>query len=153
MVFQGADMTQLSAHFSYREFTDSEIAIRRGLDNTPDAEALANLHLLANAMEAVRDLLGVPIHVNSAYRSLKVNAAVGGSPWSAHTKGLACDFVAPAFGTPQQIARAIIESQIDFDQLIDEGFWLHFAIGDNLRLQVLTAHFNGGKTTYTAGIA
>jgi zinc D-Ala-D-Ala carboxypeptidase len=145
-------MTQLSQHFSYEEFTRSVIAIRRGLDNTPDQEALANLHLLAAAMENVRALLGVPIHVDSAYRSPKVNAALGGSANSAHMRGLACDFTAVAFGTPQQVARAIVDSDIDFDQVIFEGDWVHFAIGDNMRKQVLTAHFNGGKATYTAGI-
>lgn len=146
-------MTQLSAHFSYEEFVHSEIALRKGLDNTPDAEALANLHLLASAAETVRDLLKVPIHVNSAYRSPKVNAAVGGSLHSAHIQGLAMDFTAPQFGTPQQIARAIVDSDIDYDQVILEGDWVHFAIGDKMRKMVLTAHFNGGRATYTAGLS
>lgn len=144
---------QLSPHFTLAEFTSSEIALRKGLDNTPDAEALANLHLLADAMENVRELLAVPIHVNSAYRSPKVNAALGGSANSAHMRGLACDFVAPAFGTPQQIARAIVDSYFDYDQLILEGAWVHFAIADKMRKQVLTAHFNGGRATYTAGLS
>lgn len=146
-------MMQLSAHFSFEEFTQSEVALRKGLDNVPDSEALANLHLLADAMENVRAILAVPIHVNSAYRSPKVNAALGGSANSAHMKGLACDFVAPAFGTPQQIARAIVDSNINYDTVIFEGAWVHFAISDNMRKQVLTAHFNGGKATYTAGLS
>lgn len=143
----------LSEHFTLEELTASEIATRKGIDNTPNAEAIANLTELAGFLEKVRALLGVPLHINSAYRGPKVNAAVGGSTTSAHMTGQAADFVAPAYGTPQEIAKAIEASTIDFDQLIYEGTWVHFGIRGDMRRQVLTAHFGNGKTTYTTGIA
>jgi len=57
---------QLSKNFSLAEFTRSETALRKGLDNTPDAETIVNLTELARGMEQVRDLLTHPIHINSA---------------------------------------------------------------------------------------
>lgn len=148
-----AQAVNLSAHFSLAEMTASEIAIRKGLDNTPTPEIVENLKLLCVYLERVRELLAVPMIVHSGYRSPKVNAALGGSEKSAHMQGLACDFTAPNFGTPQEVCRMIVESDIAWDQLICEGSWTHFAISDNMRKMVLTAHFNGGKATYTAGIA
>mgnify|MGYP001579234496 CR=1 FL=1 len=143
----------LSAHFTLEEMTHSEIAMRKGIDNTPSAEVIVNLTELAGVLEQVRDLLGVPIHINSAYRGPKVNAAVGGSPTSAHMTGQAADFIAPQFGTPIKIAELIAASNIDFDQLIYEGTWVHIGIRGDMRRQILTAHFKDGKATYTQGIA
>ena len=146
-------MTLLSPNFSLEELTASEIALRRGLSNTPDASIIANLTELAGYLEQIRSLLGVPLIIHSGYRSPKVNAALGGSTTSAHMTGQAADFVAPQFGTPQEIAKMIAESAMQWDQLIAEGFWLHFGIRGDMRKQVLTAHFNGGKATYSQGIA
>ena len=146
-------MTQLSQNFTLNEFIHSEVATRKGIDNTPPADVLANLHELAAQMEKVRDLLGAPIHINSGYRSPKVNAAVGGSTVSAHMTGQAVDFTCPTFGTPLEVAIEIAASDIEFDQLIAEGSWIHLGIRGDMRRQVLTAHFNGGKATYTAGLA
>ena len=143
----------LSAHFTLEEMTHSEIAMRKGIDNTPSAEVIVNLTELAGVLEQVRDLLGVPIHINSAYRGPKVNAAVGGSTTSAHMTGQAADFIAPQFGTPLEVAKAIAASEITFDQLIYEGNWTHLGIRGDMRRQVLTAHFKDGKATYTQGIA
>ncbi len=142
----------LSAHFSLEELTHSEIAVRKGIDNTPSAEVIANLTELAGVLEQVCVLLTVPLFIHSAYRSPKVNAAVGGSQTSAHMTGQAADFTAPQY-TPQEIAKMIAKSDIAFDQLIYEGNWVHLGIRGDTRRQILTAHFNGGKATYTQGIA
>ena len=146
-------MTQLTEHFSLAELTVSEVAARKGLDNTPDADSEENLRILASYLEQIRALLGVPLHINSAFRAPKVNVAVGGSGTSSHCAGEAADFTARQFGTPQDIAHAIMASDIPYDQLIYEGTWLHFGIREPMRKQELTAHFAGGRVTYTAGIA
>ena len=147
-------MTQLSEHFTLEELTQSDIAVRKGLDNTPDDDSLENLKELTLYLEQIRALLGVPMHINSGYRAPKVNAAVGGSSHSAHMRGEAADFIAPDFGTPQEIAKMIINNgAIEFDQIIYEGTWVHFAISDKMRRQVMTAHFAGGHASYTSGIA
>ena len=144
---------QLTEHFSLDELTVSEVAVRKGLDNTPDADSLENLKILAGYLERIRELVGVPLHINSAFRAPKVNQAVGGSPTSSHCMGEAADITAPQFGTPQEIAKAIMASDIPYDQLIYEGTWLHFGIREPMRNQKLTAVFGGGKVTYLPGIA
>lgn len=147
-------MTQLSDHFTLDELTRSEVGIRRGLDNTPPPEIVETLRFLASKLEEVRAVLNAPMHINSAYRGPKVNAAVGGAPTSQHSKGEAADFVAPGFGTPLATCRAIVDAGIDFDQLIYEGSWVHvsFTLDRQPRRQVLTAHFEGGRVRYTAGL-
>jgi hypothetical protein len=136
----------LSEHFTLAEFTRSETASRRNLDNTPDQDTIGNLIILAQGMEDVRKLLGHPIHINSAYRSPKVNSAVGGSKDSAHMKGFAADFTCPGFGDPWQICNEIIKGGIKCDQLILEYFtpggggWTHISFDPMARGMVLTKH-------------
>lgn len=149
----------LSPHFTLEEFTHSDIAVRKGLENIPDADTIEVMKVTAARLEEVRELLNVPIKVNSGFRSLKVNSAVGGSASSQHCKGEAVDFIAPDFGTPQDVCRAILDSTIDFDQLIAEGIdnanggWIHISFTDTPRHSVLTARFTNGKAVYTQGIA
>ena len=143
----------LSEHFTLEEFTESDTAVRLGIDNTPGHVELTNLIKLATYLELIRTALDAPITVRSAYRCQKLNSATGGADDSWHTKGLAADFIAPAFGTPQQVCKAIIDAEIPFDQLIYEGSWVHVSIGEPLRVQVLTARFTQGKkVSYTEGI-
>jgi zinc D-Ala-D-Ala carboxypeptidase len=121
---------QLTENFTLEEMCASQAAARRGLDNTPGAAELANLKRVAAVMEMVRTILGGPIHVDSGYRSPLVNASVGGVSTSAHCRGLACDFICPALGTPTDVALAILRSDIDYDQLILEYGWVHLALAD-----------------------
>jgi zinc D-Ala-D-Ala carboxypeptidase len=144
----------LSEHFSLEQMTASEIALRRGLSNIPPVQIVDNLRTLCRSLERIREYLGAELVVHSGYRSYEVNTLLGGAANSAHMQGLACDFTAPNYGPPQKIARSIIESDIAFDQLIFEfGSWVHFAISDNMRKQVLSANSKAGSTVYTAGIA
>ena len=138
-------MEQLSPHFSLAELTVTS----SGLSNKPSAVELARLTATAQAMEAVRKLLGQPITVNSGYRSAAVNRAVGGSPTSAHALGYAVDFVCPAFGDPMAICKAIKASGIKYDQLImEKNRWVHISFDPRMRGQVLS--FWGGA--YKAGL-
>ncbi len=140
---------QLSPNFTLEEFTRSQTAARKGIDNTPDARILTNLRHLAAQLERVRTLLGnVPIHVSSGFRSAALNKAVGGSRKSAHMLGLAIDFTAPNFGTVLQTAKAVAQSDIEFDQIIHEyGSWVHLGVaapGTQGARQLLTiAHGTG----------
>lgn len=144
-------MTQLSQHFSLEELTHTDT----GLPNHPSDTELDHLRSAAFRMEAVRTLLGgAAIHVDSGYRSMAVNLKVRGVPTSAHCLGYAIDFKCPDFGTPVEIVRAISESNIKFDQCIEEGTWVHISFDPRLRQQVKTAHFADGKPTkYTTGVA
>jgi len=128
----------LSRHFTLDEFTLSQTAARLDLDNTPDPDALARLKTTAAGMEEVRAYLGKPINISSGYRSPAVNAAVGSGPTSAHVKGMACDFTAPAFGTPLAICRALLKSGIEWDQLLFEHTWVHLSFDPRMRQQTKT---------------
>lgn len=130
----------LTEHFTLEEMTFSESAARFGLSNEPGATELANLRRIASEMEAVRTLLGLnPINVHSGYRSIPVNALVGGVPTSAHVKGLACDFVCPGFGSNYAIAKKIESSDIPYDQVILEYGWVHLGLAeDPMRRESMT---------------
>ena len=138
----------LSDHFSLAEMTISQTAERLGIPNVPTPEIIARLKAVAAKMEQVRAIVDQPIIVNSGYRSVAVNRAVGGVGTSAHSFGNACDFICPAFGSPGAVAKAIADSDIRFDQLIEEGSWVHISIDPRMRGQVLT--MRNGK--YTVGL-
>lgn len=119
----------LSPNFTLAELTVSETAARNGLDNTPGPIAYQNLVRLANFLEEVKKVLGgKPIMINSAYRGPEVNAHVGGSKNSQHMVGCAADIRVPGM-TPDQVVKAIIASELQYDQLIREfESWTHISI-------------------------
>lgn len=129
---------QLSPHFSLAELTVTET----GLANTPNAQEVERLKLLAAFMEKVRAELGNrPIAVNSAFRSEAVNLTVHGVPNSAHRLAYACDFTVAGM-TPYEVCVALDHAanfkRIVFDQLIQEGTWTHISRDPQARGQRLT---------------
>lgn len=145
---------KLSEHFDLDEFEHSGIALARGIDNTAPPNVLRNLVVLAAALEEVRALLGHPINISSGYRCACLNQAVKGAVNSAHMSGYAADFTCDSFGTPLDVVRAIVDSDIKFDQCIEEGHWVHFSVDPQMRQRILTAHFDAkGNVTYTQGVA
>jgi predicted chitinase len=136
-------------YFTLEELTHTE---HRNIDNTPPPEIVETLRQTAQQMDRVRTRLGKPIRVNSGYRSPALNAAIGGAPTSAHMSGYAVDFVCPGYGPPLQICQAIIASDIQFDQLIQEGSWVHISFDPRLRMQQLTATFTASGTQYSSGV-
>lgn len=145
---------KISEHFTLEELSFSETASRCGLENIPDAVATANLERIAAFMEKIRTLLGNrPIVVHSGYRSPQVNKAVGGVITSAHCRGLACDFACPTFGTPVDVALAIVRSELVYDQLILEDGWVYVSVPEDgliSRRESLTKPSK--EATYQAGI-
>lgn len=65
-------------------FKDVELACKCGCGYMPQAELVAKL-------DSLRLLVGEPIVVTSVARCEKHNRAIGGSPKSAHVRGLAAD--------------------------------------------------------------
>jgi zinc D-Ala-D-Ala carboxypeptidase len=144
---------QLSQNFKLNEFTTSQTATRKGIDNTAPAPIVERLRMVANTLEQIRTLLGNhSIRISSGYRCIALNRAIGSGDSSAHTLGYAVDFTCPGFGTPKEVAKKIAESDIKYDQLIYEGTWIHLSVDPRNRRDLLTAHFRGGKVTYTKGI-
>lgn len=62
-------VNNLTPHFTLEELTHSATALRLGIDNTPAAEIVENLRVLAGGLETAREILGgLSIRVNSGYR-------------------------------------------------------------------------------------
>jgi len=136
---------RLSKHFTLEELTHSETATRLDIDNTPNESVIDNLKFLAEKLEDVRVLLHSPMLVSSGYRSLPLNNHLGSKGTSAHTVGLAVDFISPSFGTPKEIVQAIVDSDIEYDQVILEfDRWVHLAFSkDKPRKQALIINRKG----------
>lgn len=141
---------QLSAHFSLEELTLSNTAIRAGVDNTPPAKVVLCLIHLASVLEVVRQIVnGKPIHINSGYRSLRLNQMIGGSKSSAHVLGLAADIICPEFGTPLELCTALSKEAdpLNYDQIIHEyKSWCHIGLakeGEKARQELLTIKSDG----------
>ena len=144
---------QLSSHFSLEEMTFSSTALRMGIDNTPSPEVVANLTTLCGTLEMIRESLDEPMTIDSGYRSPALNAAVHGAPTSAHVSGWAADFICSSYGTPLEIVKEIASwDGFDFDQIIQEGTWVHISVAPTMRRQILTATFNNGVASYREGI-
>jgi zinc D-Ala-D-Ala carboxypeptidase len=137
--------------FDLVEFTVSETAVRRGIDNTPPAFAITNIeNVCRHGLDIYRERADRVVIVTSGYRSPKLNSAIGGAKDSQHTKGEAADIIVP--GLPvSEVIRQIRAWGIPFDQLIDEfGEWVHFSLKiEGNRGEVLEARKVGGKTVYT----
>ena len=145
-------MATLTEHFSLEEMIFSETAARHGIDNKPNAAARQKLlELCENMLEPIRELAGGPITVTSGYRSPTLNSIIGGAPESQHKTGEAADINCPLLN-PQALFQRIRQSDLPFDQLIDEfGAWVHVSHrrpGRNRR-EVLRARKLNGETIYT----
>lgn len=123
----------LTPHFTLEELTVSESAERNGWDNTPNEAELANLTRLAEFLEQLKTLLGgKPIMVNSAFRCKQVNDAVGSKDSSQHRVGCAADIRVPGM-TPDQVVRAVVGSDLPYDQVIREfDRWTHISVPNTL---------------------
>jgi len=109
---------KLSDNFSLDEFTFSNTAIRKGIDNTPSAEVIENLTQLCRILEFIRYGIEKPIKITSGYRSPKLNKAVGGSKKSQHIEGKAADIQVPGMTTEELFL--FIKGNYSYDQLIQE---------------------------------
>lgn len=130
----------MARYFTFSELIASETAKRKGVANIPNWEQIDNLRALADeVLDKVRLLWGEPIYVNSGYRSEALNALVWGKPTSQHLRGQAADITTGSVEGNRQLFGMIEQSDIAFDQLIDEcGYtWLHISYSDNPRRNVL----------------
>ncbi len=146
---------RLSSHFTLRELVQSQVATRRGIDNTPDAGVIENLkRVCEGVLEPVRAHFGFPYSPTSGYRSPALNRAIGGAPKSQHIRGEAVDLNLP--GVANTVLARWIRDNIPFDQLILEfpdpddpaAGWVHCSlVASGYRRDVLTCTRNG----YTRG--
>lgn len=119
----------MSEHFPLSELVATS---HPDLQDEPSPEVRWNLtRLVADALEPARSTWGVPVHVNSGYRSKAVNQAVGGSATSAHVRGLAADVVPQGLDL-QAAYEQLRASGLVLDQAIFEEHggarWLHLGL-------------------------
>ncbi len=149
---------QLSKNLSLTEMIISSEAKRKGINNVPTEEHLANMKKLAiNIFQPIREYFNVPIHISSGYRSPALNKAIGGSSSSQHCSGEAMDI--DMDGTTISNAQIFnwIKNNLVFDQMIWEfgtdanPDWVHVSYESTgkQRKQVLKATRKNGKTVYT----
>ena len=75
------------SNFKLSEFTTTTT----GKTNIPNAIQKDNICYVAWRLQHIRDCIGLPLVVDSGFRSPQVNRLVGGSPTSLHLQGLAVD--------------------------------------------------------------
>ena len=119
----------LTEHFTLEELT---VTSHREFDNTPNEAEIENLTRLAEFLEQVKTVLGgKPVMINSAFRSKQVNDSVGSKDTSQHRVGCAADIRVPGM-TPNQVIQTIMQSDIQYDQIIREfDSWTHISIPNN----------------------
>ena len=145
-------------YFTLYEMTASATAKRKGINNTPNESVKRNLQLLVkNILDPLRDAWGAPIIVTSGYRSVRLNAAVGGARSSQHVTGQAADIrtVSDRPEDNRKLRDLLIKLNLPFDQLIDEFGcdWIHVSFNESgNRGQLLSAKRVKGITVYYAGI-
>ena len=149
-------LENLSEHFTIKELTHSDTAIRLGIDNSPTEQVLINLqNVVQFILEPLRNYFDKPIKINSGYRSVALCEALKSKPTSQHTLGEAVDF--EIIGIPNQVASEWLVKNLDFDQCILEYWnpdiynsgWIHCSykpLGN--RKQYLKAYLANGRTVY-----
>ena len=145
----------LTRNFSLLELTKSDTAIRRGIDNEPNADQIDKLKALCeNILQPVRDHFG-RVKVTSGFRSVELCTAIGSSANSQHAKAEACDFECP--GVDNAELADWIHRELTYDQLILEFYkpgepnsgGIHCSwIPDQPRASYLWAYKSEGKTKY-----
>ena len=80
-----------------------------------------NMVKVANQLQTLRDYIGKPIQVNSAWRSEEYNASIGGVKNSQHIMGRAADIVIKGM-TPIEVSKII-------EELISKGDMLQGGLG------------------------
>jgi len=148
---------RISDHITYKEATRSNTATRRGIDNTPGDYEVSNMIGVAkNIFEPLREWVGGPIKINSFYRCVDLNSAIGGSSRSQHCEGRAID-IDDIFGHKTNAEMFhYIKDNLNFDKLIWEfgddknPDWVHvsYISNDENRGRVMVAERVDGKTKY-----
>tara|TARA_R110002020_G_scaffold18369_2_gene64215 strand:- start:1651 stop:2148 length:498 start_codon:yes stop_codon:yes gene_type:complete len=155
---------RLSKNFTLQEFLKSNVATRKNLSNNPNAEQIRQMQILCQKLlQPIREGLG-PLRINSGFRSGELNKAIGGAykvidgkyvATSQHCKGQAADlkFVDDdGCVDNQQIWDFVLDSGLEFDQMINEfdWTWIHISFNDGKNRKQLLEAYRGssGRTKY-----
>ena len=146
---------ELTRNFSLLELTKSDTAIRKGINNNPNAEQIEKLKALCeNILQPVRDHFG-RVKVTSGFRSVELCTAIGSSANSQHAKAEAAAF--ECVGVDNAELADWIHRELPYDQLILEFYtpgetnsgWIHCSYTEGMpRKQFLQAFRKDGRTQY-----
>ena len=147
---------ELTRNFSLSELTKSDTAIRKGINNNPNAEQVEKLKALCeNILQPIRDHFG-RVKVTSGFRSEDLCLAIGSSRNSQHAKAEAADF--ECIGVDNAELADWIHKNLPYDQLILEYYtpgepnsgWIHCSyIPHGSRAQFIHCYRDeNGKTKY-----
>ena len=106
--------------------------------------------------EPLRNWVGGPVKINSFFRSVKLNKAIGGSSKSQHCKGQAIDIDDTFKVVANSDMYDYIKNNLDFDQLIwefgddDNPNWVHvsYVSKEDNRNRCLKAYREQGRSKY-----
>ena len=147
----------LSRNFTLSELTKSDTAIRKGIDNEPNADQIDKLkRLCEKILQPVRDHFG-RVKVTSGFRSPELCVAIGSSVNSQHSKAEAVDF--ECIGVDNAEVADWVYLNCETDQLILEFYtpgepnsgWIHASFVEfQPRAQYMRAYKdpNTKKTKY-----
>jgi hypothetical protein len=160
----------LSPHFSLKEMTDSQTAVRYGIANVPSEQEIENLRRLCQGtLEPLREALQLPVVITSGFRTKVLNDKLAhSSERSQHMQGQAADFYVSYAGSIVQGSkvqgrrellikafREILQNpKIDYDQLILYPNFIHvsYVSKEHNRHNILKARSDGklgyGKLSY-----
>lgn len=94
---------KLTKNFDLQEFASKDGAV------FPE-RVIENLKRLAENLQKIRDIIGVPISINSGYRSPAHNKKVGGAKNSQHLTGMAADIVVKGY-SPRSVFEIVEDLQ------------------------------------------
>ena len=148
---------RISDHITYAEAIHSNTAKRKSIDNTPSQTQVDAMKLIAEKIfEPLRKWVGGPIKVNSFFRSVTLNEAIGGVASSQHCKGQAIDIDdVYSYKTNAEMYKWI-QGNLDYDQMIWEfgtdtqPNWVHisYVSKEENRNKCLKAYKENRKTKY-----
>jgi uncharacterized protein YcbK (DUF882 family) len=123
-------MGSASKNFSYSEFTKSDTAARKHIQNEITTfEVRDNIKALVdNLLQPLRDAWDAPLFINSGYRCPELNKAVGGVATSQHVLGMAADV---GCSNPYELAKLVKKLRLPFDQMGLYDTFVHLSYRDD----------------------
>ena len=122
----------LTQHFSFEELTRTGRSELQEANRREARDYIDKLRQVAEMLEVIRAKFGA-VRVNSGFRGPAVNAAVGGSATSQHSKGEAADIVCPSTTVDELHKWIVTQSGLKFGQCILEkpagSAWVHISLG------------------------
>lgn len=126
----------VTKNFKLSELNHSNYAAAHNVKNVAEGLNAQNQQWLAIVLQIIRDTMGVPMVVNSGYRSPYVNKKVNGSATSAHMHGSAADVFftdtvktyASQRNKAVEVGKLLDSVGIIYDQIIYYDRWVHIGM-------------------------